>query len=71
MRKLFIYILSDSTIAQFLKKHQIISKISIYIDVLFLPMFPLLVNTVCSIPAYLCIWFIFTLICFYLLIASS
>ena len=71
MQKIFRYVLSDNIFAHFIKKHPSISRISIYFDILFLPLFPFIVCSICDVFTYMYIWFAFNLICFYFMIASS
>jgi len=71
MQKIFTYVLSDNAFANFIKKYPSIARISIYIDALFLPLFPFIVFSACDVFTYMYIWFTFNLICFYLLIVSS
>lgn len=71
MQKIFMYVFSDNAFAHFIKKHPSISKTSIYIDILFLPLFPFIICSVCDVFTYMYIWFAFNLIYFYLLIVSS
>lgn len=71
MRKILIYVLSDSALAHFIKRHPTISKITFYIDALFLPLFPFIILSICDVFTFMYIWFVFNLICFYLMIVSS